>query len=1195
MAKGRKGFFDRAEQRGSELDRTGIDNNPVHKHLEDGTKRRYKDAMNIWADYCTKNDKDPVKYAYDLKTLKHFTKGIVWGLDGCEGENDLPSAKSARQVWKDFTAQFRRQNDPIPRNTTLSVTNWIKEQIKKRGLPASKRPRRYASDNHLVHLGTQLWERDWFEYKRPGIRVSTWSETLDYGFTSARVGEYLESTARANSGRGLYHRDIIFIVFRNEHGKPEFAAQLTRDAKGMTWTPDKRPEQAIHEGSEPRPFLLNPILPKLAMCLARGAFRDYKTIDDVFNIPAPPEKEVYQLFWEPSICNCPFYEGATTEIEKANSYSTRLNDLGRRADYVKPPTIHDFRAEGLHLIDSLYSTAQRMGHGGQWNERTHRQHYQPNNPGTDGQDAYLRGKIRTIVADLFRGMTVARNPDLFHCLPAEKKAELEASPEFTSMDSELKFLKTQPPSQDRDRRRREIYRDRQKMRKKGLRHAQKAQPCERPWEAKAEIRSIGGYRSRFQRIRHLMPERSRLAKSMFEVGCLRSSEGHQVLQDMIVLYKQEKEVTVRLGLEPDKCHCHPTELSVEPAKSATPKRPGPHKGFRRWPSKAGLGVALSSTPNSTTPSWKHIYMCHKQYLSGSNGFAELCSLCNRWIVGLDVWEQHCQSHLIAPQTIPIQCDPLIYGGTLGAFGYCPICLGNTELLARDRMQQFTRLDYWMSHVTKCTEELDRRSAAGCSIPWCDIPCENALSRRYHLQDVHCAQFNKGFKRSSQDVTAEDVDEIPSCKRGRKTLNNKLTAGPVDPSIPTEKYQFIDETPETTKPRNSTAVHSRAIGKLRKKQSSAKQPNSLVLTVVPPPPLANCPTDVKDDIALPMISNKVFSEVVAAPVELAPIKPVRPVSSSPTLPHSKDTEVTRDPTEAFDAVPLRILTSPMIESSTPPSDLRTGMAQECSGEHSLSTSAQADRSGPNVSFSVEESSDLDPDVQCLDPKVVEPKVELPISYSPHGPILVSDSDSEATTTLDRCVNTSYQRPHREAKASLPPRRQLEGMNLLHQNAFSEIHKHQAELHHAAELEWVRRGYPRIGWRRLDARIRKFLPALDGILDGEISSPFLAQTKLARKRKVPQTIGNGNGEAGYYGPRGSQIMRAQIIREFESQFPRRRRRNQALRRTGFTDFVSKVLVPELAAKLIEEDMGVDGGKAREILRESVALGGIVHKLH
>jgi hypothetical protein len=46
-------------------------------------------------------------------------------------------------------------------------------------------------------------------------------------------------------------------------------------------------------------------------------------------------------------------------------------------------------------VDSLYSTAKRMGHGGQLNERTHRQHYQPNNPGADGQDAYLQGKLRT--------------------------------------------------------------------------------------------------------------------------------------------------------------------------------------------------------------------------------------------------------------------------------------------------------------------------------------------------------------------------------------------------------------------------------------------------------------------------------------------------------------------------------------------------------------------------------------------------------------------------------------------------------------------------------------------------------------------------------------------------------------------------------------------------------------------------------
>ena len=33
---------------------------------------------------------------------------------------------------------------------------------------------------------------------------------------------------------------MIFGVFRNEHGKAEFAVQVKRDAKNMTNTPDKR-------------------------------------------------------------------------------------------------------------------------------------------------------------------------------------------------------------------------------------------------------------------------------------------------------------------------------------------------------------------------------------------------------------------------------------------------------------------------------------------------------------------------------------------------------------------------------------------------------------------------------------------------------------------------------------------------------------------------------------------------------------------------------------------------------------------------------------------------------------------------------------------------------------------------------------------------------------------------------------------
>ena len=39
---------------------------------------------------------------------------------------------------------------------------------------------------------------------------------------------------------------MIFGVFRNENGAPEFAINLVRDAKGTTDTPDERSAKAIY-------------------------------------------------------------------------------------------------------------------------------------------------------------------------------------------------------------------------------------------------------------------------------------------------------------------------------------------------------------------------------------------------------------------------------------------------------------------------------------------------------------------------------------------------------------------------------------------------------------------------------------------------------------------------------------------------------------------------------------------------------------------------------------------------------------------------------------------------------------------------------------------------------------------------------------------------------------------------------------
>jgi hypothetical protein len=43
-------------------------------------------------------------------------------------------------------------------------------------------------------------------YEKPGISVDAWAEVQLNVFTSAKVGEFIESTCRAGSGRGLHYR-----------------------------------------------------------------------------------------------------------------------------------------------------------------------------------------------------------------------------------------------------------------------------------------------------------------------------------------------------------------------------------------------------------------------------------------------------------------------------------------------------------------------------------------------------------------------------------------------------------------------------------------------------------------------------------------------------------------------------------------------------------------------------------------------------------------------------------------------------------------------------------------------------------------------------------------------------------------------------------------------------------------------------
>jgi hypothetical protein len=45
----------------------------------------------------------------------------------------------------------------------------------------------------------------------------------------------------------------------------------------------------------------------LAILVAKRAFRDYKTIKELFNL-VPPDGEIYPLQWHKSVVDLPFFE-----------------------------------------------------------------------------------------------------------------------------------------------------------------------------------------------------------------------------------------------------------------------------------------------------------------------------------------------------------------------------------------------------------------------------------------------------------------------------------------------------------------------------------------------------------------------------------------------------------------------------------------------------------------------------------------------------------------------------------------------------------------------------------------------------------------------------------------------------------------------------------------------------------------------
>ena len=100
-----------------------------------------------------------------------------------------------------------------------------------------------------------------------------------------------------------------------------------------------------------------------------------------------------------------------------------------------------------------------------------------------------------------------------------------------------------------------------------------------------------------------------------------------------------------------------------------------------------------------------------------------------------------------------------------------------------------------------------------------------------------------------------------------------------------------------------------------------------------------------------------------------------------------------------------------------------------------------------------------------------------------------------------------------------------MSLRQQAQFCKAHKERS-----AESEWTERGYPKIDWQQLDARIAKFHTCMDDILSRRKSSfyrnAFEDSLKSGKNKTIQESLIGGDEiegmSPGYYGGRGAKVM-------------------------------------------------------------------------
>ena len=403
-------------------------------------------------------------------------------------------------------------------------------------LSRETRPRYLVAGNDIDNLLEQLWRKDSFEYPCPKTRVQIALWLCLQAGSGTRGGEFLESSCHKGSNEALWYRDTMLYLERLADGSTSLRLKVgIRFRKGnRLHARDKNLTEltsvVFNEHEEPFRSVLYYFMAK---AIADGAFKNVSTVDDILDAELHENERLRIFKWRDDIGDMPVLQAADSDSSsiKPITYDAvrcQTVELGRRAGYRHNITIHGIRRTFLNSVNNSYTIAARnqvAGHSGRMFEEA----YQSNISRIDGY-ALMHGKdITSNHAKILQSMEFSHQRDAPEKIPAELRAELRLRPEYLEIDRELEELNS----------RRGQYGTEGKFRAaRYVIYKRKARLDEKTFRKYKDERSDWHKKqcpgpSKFSILREFMPERNRLADSLFAKVTIRSPTGRQILQDLI--------------------------------------------------------------------------------------------------------------------------------------------------------------------------------------------------------------------------------------------------------------------------------------------------------------------------------------------------------------------------------------------------------------------------------------------------------------------------------------------------------------------------------------------------------------------------------------------------------------------------------------------------------------------------------------